>query len=313
MYFNIPIDLQDYLQQEHPSPIVSHKIVQVSESITLALTKGSAMEEQVFINRFSNPKPRVGFNFCIEGKTSFALTGGFPTAHCDNTRLHTFLMPSCEVEQPLTLNPQIELATFYLDARAFMNLLGGSLEVVPRDLLDGIEKEQKCFFEKHRWQPVVRSILSQVFSARFSPLSFRLFIESKTLELLAIILELYTQGNQNQFSISRNDIEKIQYAREILMRDLANPPSLSQLARLASTNEFTLKKGFKEVFNLPVFKYLQQARLTKAYELFQSSNLQVTEVATLVGYESMSSFTKAFSDFFGIRPSEVKRIPFKTI
>ena len=127
------------------------------------------------------------------------------------------------------------------------------------------------------------------------------------------MLDIYERGNSKQFTVSRVDIDKIQFARELLVRDIVNPPGLSKLAREAGTNEFTLKKGFKELFNVPVYKYLQQTRLAKAYELFRSTNLPVNEVAGLVGYESVSSFNKAFIRSYGLRPGDVKRIPFKTI
>jgi AraC-like DNA-binding protein len=290
-----------------------HREIVVSEHIHLSLFEATHKSDITVLNRFDNSKPHIGFNFCVVGATSFALTGGYPTAFADSKKVNNFLMPVCTVTQELVLKPSISLLTLYVDLPAFLKIIGESLEALPFQFLDAMHTVDKCYFESYQWQAIIKNVLSQIFHSQMSPLAQRIFIESKSLELIAIILDIYAKGNQKQFTISKTDIDKIQFAKELLLRDIANPPSLSKLAREAGTNEFTLKRGFKELFNVPVFKYLQQMRLAKAYELFQATNLQVSEVAIIVGYESVSSFNRAFIQFYGMKPSDVKRIPFKTI
>ncbi len=290
-----------------------HRLIKVSEQMHLRLFEGEFLTDTIHQFPFNNPKAYIGFNFCVAGGTGFALSGGFPTAYADASRVNIFVMPACEVTQELSFTPRLQLVTLYIDLAGFIRIMGDSLEVLPIRMLDSVHTQSNCYFESFRWQPIVHSILSQIFHATPSPLAKRIFIESKSLELVAMVLDIYQRGNEQQFRISRSDIDKIHYVRELLLRDIAQPPSLSQLARLAGTNEFTLKRGFKELFNKPVFKYLQEVRLAKAYELFQSTNLQVNEVCDIVGYESISSFNRAFRAFYGLNPSEVKRIPFRTI
>jgi AraC family transcriptional activator of pyochelin receptor len=292
---------------------IYHRQITVSEHIHLALFEATYKTNITIINRFENSKPHIGFNFCVEGETSFALTGGYSTAFANNKKVNNFLMPSCSVTQELVLKPGISLLTLYVDLPAFLKIIGESLEVLPFQFLDAMHTCNKCYFESYQWQAIIKNVLSQIFHSQMSPLAQRIYIESKALELIAIIFDIYAKGNQKQFTISRSDIDKIQFAKDLLLHDIANPPSLSKLAREAGTNEYTLKKGFKELFNVPVFKYLQQMRLAKAYDLFQATNLQVSEVANIVGYESTSSFNRAFVQFYGMKPGDVKRIPFKTI
>jgi transcriptional regulator GlxA family with amidase domain len=72
-------------------------------------------------------------------------------------------------------------------------------------------------------------------------------------------------------------------------------------------NSNKLKRNFKELFGIPVFKFLQEERLKKAYELLSASELGVQETAWYVGYESISSFSNAFQKKFGVRPNELKQ------
>jgi len=56
-----------------------------------------------------------------------------------------------------------------------------------------------------------------------------------------------------------------------------------------------------------VYKYLQNKRLEKAYELLENNELTVQETAWYVGYESLGSFSNAFYKKFGYRPSEIRK------
>jgi AraC-like DNA-binding protein len=108
-------------------------------------------------------------------------------------------------------------------------------------------------------------------------------------------------------SIKTLEREKLYQAKEILSKNLDAPPSLTELSRQIGLNTFKLKKDFKELFGVPVFKYLQNERMIRAHELIRSNRATVQEAAWQVGYDSLSSFSNAFTKKFGFRPSEVKR------
>ena len=100
--------------------------------------------------------------------------------------------------------------------------------------------------------------------------------------------------------------EKLYQVKEILIQNLDAPPSLSELSKKIGLNTYNLKKNFKELFGVPVFKYLQNERLTKAHDMIKNNDATVQEAAWHVGYDSLSSFSNAFSKKFGYRPSEIK-------
>ncbi len=90
------------------------------------------------------------------------------------------------------------------------------------------------------------------------------------------------------------------------MSNLENPPSLNDLSKQIGLNTTKLKKEFKEVFGLPVFKYLQNERLSISHKLISEKKTTVQEAAWQVGYDSLGSFSNAFSKKFGYRPSQIK-------
>lgn len=112
-------------------------------------------------------------------------------------------------------------------------------------------------------------------------------------------------SKQRHTKLNTSQLEKINLAQEILISDLENPPSLTELAFRIGTNTNKLKIEFKAQFGVPVFKYLQNERLKKAYNLIKNEQKTIQEAAWAVGYDSLGSFSNAFEKKYGYRPSRV--------
>jgi len=91
-----------------------------------------------------------------------------------------------------------------------------------------------------------------------------------------------------------------------LRENLANNPSLDDLAQIASTNRTTLNQDFQRLYGLTVFDWLREQRLLKAAWLLRSSEKSVLEIAQGVGYASHAGFTTAFRLRFGLSPREYR-------
>jgi AraC-like DNA-binding protein len=136
----------------------------------------------------------------------------------------------------------------------------------------------------------------------------RIYLESKSMELIAHQLALLVSkeiGLKSSPALNSNDIEKIHYARDILVASAENPPSLLNLAKQAGLNDYKLKIGFRHVFGTTVFGYLQKHRMEQARMLLEEGKMNVTEVAYTVGYSSLSHFAKIFHQHFSTNPSSL--------
>lgn len=137
-----------------------------------------------------------------------------------------------------------------------------------------------------------------------------LFLQSKCVELLALQAQMYEDAASQPsgcISVSGNDKESIWYAREYLLQHAVQPPSLTELARIAGINEFKLKQGFKQVFNNTVFGYLSDYKLNQARDLLLRGDTAIKEVADGLGYSSVQHFSNAFRKKFGVPPGRVRK------
>lgn len=134
-----------------------------------------------------------------------------------------------------------------------------------------------------------------------------MFLQSKCVELLTLQAIAFEREQQHPTStILRSDYDKdcIIHAKDYLLQHLHAPPSLTALAAIAGTNEFKLKKGFKELFNNTVFGYLNDTRLTQARELLLAG-IPIKEVSDKLGYSSVQHFGTAFRKKFGVSPGKM--------
>jgi AraC-like DNA-binding protein len=130
----------------------------------------------------------------------------------------------------------------------------------------------------------------------------QLYLESKSIELLSVYLGML-QGQRLGFcDFSREDIQNLYDARNMLVERMADPPGISELSRLCCINEFKLKKGFKKVFKQTVYEVLRKERMIRAKRLIEERGYSVSNAAYEVGYSSVSRFIAAFKVEYGATP-----------
>lgn len=162
-------------------------------------------------------------------------------------------------------------------------------------------------FYKKKFSPGIRLILNEIINCRYKDDVKRIYLEGKILELIAVYMdEIIFEKGSLCFSakLSSSDIKSLHKARRILDENIASPPTIGKLARLACLNEYKLKTGFKELFGMPVHAYIIDKRLETARFLMEDKKLNVTEAVLLVGYSDASHFAEKFRKKYGVNPSE---------
>lgn len=147
--------------------------------------------------------------------------------------------------------------------------------------------------------------IESIFSCPFKNKIRAAYMYAKIVELVSIVIGGLC-GEVGHFVTSKRlsiaDTEKISVVRSIMETELDTPASLHELARRSGINRTKLAVGFKSLYGVPVQEYWRDLRLVRARELLLNECLQVTEVAPLVGYADIASFSRAFSRKFGVAP-----------
>ena len=195
-----------------------------------------------------------------------------------------------------------------------VNIAPSIIKMILQDQFDGLPQDIHDIAEGadnvgyYHIAPMSKPIYSTLYELFFCPYSGaarKMFIESKALELVAhkLAQTQSTSGCTNAVRITGNkDLDKIYEAEFLLNQNLEHPPLLHELARCVGMSPKKLNAGFRKVFGTTVFGHLQRTRLERARYLMETQGKNVTEAAFAVGYNSVPSFSKAFSSHFQMPP-----------
>lgn len=153
--------------------------------------------------------------------------------------------------------------------------------------------------------PTTQVAWHQILNCPYQGMLKRMYVESKVLELVTLQFAQLITSSGNHCSTSglrTGDIDQIHQARDILIANFDNPPSLLELARQVRLNDYKLKVGFRQVFGTTVFGYLRDYRMEQARQLLQDTQLSLANIAYAIGYDCPTSFSTAFKKRFGVNP-----------
>lgn len=140
----------------------------------------------------------------------------------------------------------------------------------------------------------------------------QIYLQSKVFEILFFEFKDLNTNNEKSLNISsaifsNYDIEALHHAKDILLQNIQNPPSIVDLSKLVHINEFKLKIGFKKLFNSTPYNLLLEYRMQEAKILLETSDLNINEISHVIGYKFSQNFSKAFVLRFVVRPKDLMK------
>ncbi|MBE6739024.1 MAG: AraC family transcriptional regulator [Ruminococcaceae bacterium] len=84
--------------------------------------------------------------------------------------------------------------------------------------------------------------------------------------------------------------------------------TLTDIARDLKSPPRTISKVFNDTANVTIPCHLNWVRASAAADLLISSNKNITEIAYSVGFSTIRSFNRAFTEFYGFTPSKYKKM-----
>ena len=183
----------------------------------------------------------------------------------------------------------------------------------------GLPRSLQHLLQKGRFhQPLgkmtlaMNQVLRQILHCPYQEMTQQIYLECKALELLALqfaCLEAEADKPSPSFMaetlpsrLKANELERVQYARELLLQQLDNPPSVVALSHRVGLSDRKLKQGFRELFGTTVFGYLRDCRMEQAQSLLRQPHFTVAKVAAQVGYRNPEAFSTAFRRKFSVSP-----------
>ncbi|MBF2050114.1 MAG: helix-turn-helix transcriptional regulator [Elainella sp. C42_A2020_010] len=197
--------------------------------------------------------------------------------------------------------------SIHIDATLLCQWVNGTANHLPPTLNHLVKPSDQTFFTQiYPTTVAMQMAVQQILQCPFQGLTQQMYLESKVWELMALQLAQTLEFNQSGKIVKPlkpDDIERIHYAKDVLVSRLRHPPSLMELARIVGINDCKLKAGFRQVFGTTVFGYLHSCRMERSRQLLEAGEMTVTEAARAVGFVNRGHFAASFKRRFGVNPS----------
>lgn len=101
-------------------------------------------------------------------------------------------------------------------------------------------------------------------------------------------------------------IERLNDAIRYIEEHLTDKIDYEQLGRIACCSSYHFQRMFAYMAGVPLSEYIRRRRMSLAAVDLQGKTMKILDVAAKYGYNSPTSFNRAFQSVHGIAPSAVK-------
>ncbi|MDO1513055.1 AraC family transcriptional regulator [Maribacter confluentis] len=245
----------------------------------------------------------IQFHFCLRGCGTFSFNQG--SYSLSVTEENSLLLYNTQLDLPLDLrlDSKSAMVSVVMTLRKFHSLFTAEADYIP--FLSTDNKEKK-YYAQEPFSPSIAVILSQIINYNLHPSIKALYVKGKIYELIALYFNKSPNADIEQcpYLADEENVKKIKKAKEIILANMAEPPTLAELASEIGLSLKRLKEGFKQIYGDSVYSFLFDHKMEYAKRLLETGQYNVNEIGLKVGYSTASHFIAAFKKKYNTTPKK---------
>lgn len=295
---------------------VQYNTVEVSNKDDIAFITGIDFTSTKLLFEFdseirvTSDEHLIKLHFSLEGEYSYQPLSHIkylvqiPENHCN-----MFYYPTTE-GRDIFFKSNIKVFEIYVKPILLQKLLGTDFAISFGKLQEAITNSNSfVLWDKSKFiPPQIRSKINEIIQCPYKGEVRKRYLESK----LTVLLIDFLMGRQTS-KISKNNVKLLNSdylalvkVEAYIRKNLKEPLKILDLSEIAGFNATKLKRDFKKVYGMPVFKYITALRMDYAKTLITQDGASIAHAAFEVGYANPQHFTTAFKRTMGYVPSELK-------
>ncbi|PTX64184.1 AraC family transcriptional regulator [Kordia periserrulae] len=277
------------------------KETQVEDGFYILKLQNDSDETQQLIREIDSSF--IQFHFCVKGECKFNFNNGRYSFNVLDEHALLLYNPQTDLPINVDLSPKTWLISVLLPIKKFHSLFSTEANYI--HFLDADKKDKK-YYDNKKITPIMAVVLNQMLNNNMHPSIKKLYLKGKAYELLSLYFNRSEDADIEQcpFLVDEENVLKIRRAKDIVIANMAEPPSLQELANEVGLNIKKLKEGFKQIYGDSVFSFLFDYKMEYARKLLETGSYNVNEVGLKVGYSTASHFISAFKKKYGTTPKK---------
>lgn len=252
----------------------------------------------------------VNLTFCLSGRCSGLMPGINHKLDINGQQTSLSTVPYAAGTVELFGGQKISGVELVMSPKFAMGLLADRLSAMPFTWQQALKAAAlEPSFHLTQLSPEISHILRHMFNCPYQGTLRQLYLEGKSLELIALYFSVITGAVTDSLGeLKRDELDRLHQAKQILSQQMLDPPSPAVIARQVGLSERKLQKGFQQLFGRTVFGVLHDYRMEAARQLLERGQMSVGAIALAVGISHRGYFASAFKKKYGSTPREYLKL-----
>lgn len=243
----------------------------------------------------------IQLHFCVTNVSSLFFSEHYSLGIKEDNSILLY-NPKQNLPINLTVQPKGKHVILIVSIKTFHSFFSKVSGLIP--FLKEENKDKKYYLDKEL-TPSEVLILNQIFKNQANKSLHELYLKGKIYELLSLYFNTNKDNAQScPFLEDEDNVEKIKKAKQIVINNMADPPTLQEIADEIILSVPKLKEGFKHIYGETVFNFLLDYKLEFARKLLVSKKHNISEISNEIGYSTASHFISSFKKKFGTTPKQ---------
>lgn len=147
---------------------------------------------------------------------------------------------------------------------------------------------------------IFKNIIS---SQKMQGISKNLYIQGNMTQLIGLLIYENTVKYSGKY---KQYIKSIDKCCDYMKKNMESPITLSDISKQISLSPGFFHKVFKEVKGLTPLEYLTKVRINSAKNMLKNSNISLSEIAILCGFNSQAYFNYVFLKQTSVTPKQYR-------
>ncbi len=250
-------------------------------------------------------------SFMLQGRMVFDLGNGQPV-RLEGASAFFGTYPAGQVSTDVFgKGADIHWASVMIKREELQSLIGVDLNLLPRDIADVMEATEMPVYGR-RYPLSIHSarVLSELLNNQMGLLARPIFIQAKTLELLAAFFDQLNAEEEKEQAppLTDRDRRNLAMAREIVEEDMFRKYRLPDVAKMVGLNRSKLSQGFHQLYGQTIQDYSYDLKMKAAETFLVERKGSLGELAEKLGYRHANNLSAAIKRHFGLSPRELQKL-----
>ena len=248
----------------------------------------------------------IQFHFVSDGQAIFSFNNGAYKMSVNKGKYVVLYNPIKNLPLNAVISPKSNVLSVLISIKKFHKLFSEDSNNI--QFLKDENANQKYYYENKISNPIFL-VLNELKRFDINSSTKNLFLKAKIYELFSHLYNRNRDLNIEQcpFLTNEENFKKIKKAKDIIIENMTNPPSLVELSEEINLSLKKLKEGFKKIYGKPVYQFLIEYKMELAKKLLSENSYNVNEVSLKLGYSTASHFITAFKNKYDLTPRNFKK------